>query len=109
MITEAGNRGPDVRSDCWVGLDPEADAGFEIRSKVEALFGESLAELVSKGIERLELLEHQVRVEDQGALPWVIMARLEAAARAAAGGNPEPYLPDRTRPLREPRPDRMLA
>lgn len=107
MSTEAGNRGPDVRSDCWIGLTSEAEAGFEIESRVEALYGESLTGLVSNGIEQLGLVEYHVRVEDQGALPWVIMARLEAAARAAVRNRPEPYLPDRIRPRTEPRPDRM--
>jgi citrate lyase subunit beta/citryl-CoA lyase len=80
---EAGHRGPEVRSDCWVRVDPAGPAGVVITSKVADLYGTSLRELLEAGVRGLGLEGAAVTVEDQGALPWVILARLEAAARAA--------------------------
>lgn len=93
---EAGRRGADVRSDCWVKVGFETPADIELNSKVEALYGESIRSLISAGLEALGITDAQVQVEDQGALPWVIAARLEAAAKAARPGLDACFLPERT-------------
>ena len=81
--SEAGHRGPEVRSDCWVHIDPAGPPGVRITSKVAELYGRSLEELVQGAVTALRIETASVTLEDQGALPWVILARLEAAARAA--------------------------
>lgn len=80
---EAGRRGPDVRSDCWVELTPTASGGIRInlKTKVEVMYGEASRQLVRDVLTKLRLPNVQVEMEDAGALPWVQMARLEAAAR----------------------------
>lgn len=107
MLGEAGNRGPDVRSDCWVQVELGAGPGVTIQSKVEALYGASLRTLISEGLEALGIPDARVTLHDQGALPWVVAARLEAAARASDPERPATFLPDILRPPREPRPDRL--
>jgi citrate lyase subunit beta / citryl-CoA lyase len=81
---EAGRRGEDVRSDLHVALEP-AGAGLEIelRSRVLSLYGDSIRATVEATLRRLGIDHARVEVDDAGALPWVIDARVEAAARAA--------------------------
>ena len=81
----AGARGPKVRSDCWVGVEPRESGGLEVElvSTVESYYGDSIRALLSAGCDTLGLTDAKVRVEDGGAYPWVMMARLEAAARDA--------------------------
>ena len=81
----AGNRGPRVRSDCWIGFQPATTGGLEIdlESTVEASYGESIRALLREGCAELGVTRGRLRCEDGGALPYVLMARLEAALRAA--------------------------
>jgi citrate lyase subunit beta/citryl-CoA lyase len=85
---EAGRRGPDVRSDCWVKITPRAVGGIEIHltTKVEVMYGEATRRLVRDVLTRLGLPNAQVEMEDGGALPFVQMARLEAAVRRLRPG-----------------------
>lgn len=78
---EAGRRGTDVRSDCWVSVSRSEIGGveLEITSKVGALFGESIAEIATATATALGAEGIRIRMEDQGALPWVLAGRVEAA------------------------------
>jgi citrate lyase subunit beta/citryl-CoA lyase len=82
---EAGRRGAAVRSDCWIELELKAHGGLavQIASKVQALYGEAITEQIAAGCADLGIEHASVTVEDQGALPWTVAARLEAAARRA--------------------------
>jgi citrate lyase subunit beta / citryl-CoA lyase len=83
---EAGRRGPDVRSDVHAAVElaaPGAGLQVEVRSRVEALYGDRIRESVTETLTALGVRDARVAVEDAGALPWVIQARVEAAARAA--------------------------
>jgi len=84
-IGQAGRRGPDVRSDCWVSVEPRASGGITVslKSKVEALYGRAIVEAVREGLPALGVPDAGVEVEDAGALPFVIAARLEAAVKRA--------------------------
>ncbi len=90
----AGRRGKDVRSDCWVSVEPVETGGiqFDIKSKVGFLYADSIRSLVSNGLEKLGLKHAKVELEDQGALPFVIMARLETAVRRALPDTEVPEL-----------------
>jgi citrate lyase subunit beta / citryl-CoA lyase len=81
---EAGRRGGDVRSDLHVTVEG-GGAGIEIelRSRVAALYGDSIRDTVAATLRTLGVAGARVAVEDAGALPWVIEARVEAAVRAA--------------------------
>lgn len=77
----AGNKGEKVRSDCFVELEIKSSGGItiDLTSKVEALYGESIITL-SKEVFTFFGIEHaHLIIEDKGALPFVIAARLEAA------------------------------
>jgi citrate lyase subunit beta / citryl-CoA lyase len=82
-LASAGNSGPRVRSDCEMTLELTKSGGIDItlNSRVKALYGRSITDqclaLLSKaGIENAKLL-----INDSGALPFVLSARLEAAVR----------------------------
>jgi citrate lyase subunit beta/citryl-CoA lyase len=80
---EAGRRGTDVRSDCWVKITPSQTGGIQLnaKTKVEVMYGDATRRLVHDGLARLGLANAQVELEDAGALPFVILARIEAAVR----------------------------
>ena len=82
---EAGDRGPKVRSDCWIAVEVRDQGGVEIalRSKIAGLYGESIESLVADGCAALGIDHARVEVEDQGALPFVLAARLETAVKRA--------------------------
>ena len=82
---EAGRRGKDVRSDCWVGIELRDSGGLalEMKSKVQALYGDDIRQRIVAGCATLGVTHAAVEVDDQGALPFVLMARLEAAVRRA--------------------------
>ena len=91
----AGARGPKVRSDCWVGLELAESGGLELElvSTVESYYGEGIRALLREGCQALGVVDAKLRVEDGGAYPWVLMARLEAAVRDA-GLTGEGWLPE---------------
>ncbi len=91
----AGRRGEDVRSDCYVSFFPNDFIGLnlEVKSKVESMYGESLRELCLEVLRGLKVEHCRLEVEDYGALPWMVSARIEAAVRRA-GLNPPEYLPE---------------
>ncbi|MAF65914.1 MAG: citrate lyase ACP [Planctomycetes bacterium] len=101
---EAGPRGERVRSDCWIGLTPELSGGvvLEVSSTVESTYGRSIRALCEQGARALGIEHARIRVEDGGALPFVLMARLEAAARRALGGLEARWLPECAQACREP-------
>ena len=81
----AGAAGPNVRSDCRVTLELRAHGGLqlELRSKVAGYYGASIREQVTAELRQLGVEDAVVLIEDAGALPFAISARLEAAARRA--------------------------
>ncbi|MFO7767968.1 MAG: aldolase/citrate lyase family protein [bacterium] len=106
LSASAGSRGEDVRSDCWVGIETAAPRETVVSSKVEVLYGESIRELTEEARETLSI-NGRLIIEDQGALPWVLSARLEAAARAAGTPGEIRLLPPRQRVVEDPRPARL--
>lgn len=80
-----GRRGPDVRSDLWVELEPRNSGGLEldIKSKVDFMYGDANRKLVLDTLRTLGVNHARAAIEDAGALPFVIMARLETAVRRA--------------------------
>lgn len=79
---EAGARGTDVRSDCWVAVAAAGDPpSLDVKSKVDAFYGASIRDLARATLATLGSSDLSLWMEDGGALPYVIMARLEAAVR----------------------------
>jgi citrate lyase subunit beta/citryl-CoA lyase len=93
---EAGRRGSDVRSDCWVRIAPAETGGIQLdlKSKVEGMYGDSIRRLVAEAIPSLGVPHATVEMEDAGALPFVMAARIEAAVRRLGGDVGKGYLPE---------------
>ncbi len=100
---EAGPTGDDVRSDLHVNVEIVKSGGLKIEldSKVGRLYGGSIREIAEHVLDALKIEHARVSIDDKGALPFTIAARLEAAAQragVAAKGDPRP---ERTVPERE--------
>ena len=80
---EAGKRGPEIRSDCWIEVEIRSSGGLEIdlQSKVAGMFGDRILALMNEGCRVLGVENARIAVEDQGALPFTLAARLETAVR----------------------------
>ena len=93
----AGNCGPEVRSDLQVSIEPRERGGLDVdlSSRVEAYYGDSIRRQAEEVLEALGLRHARIEIRDEGALPFVIAARIEAAARRAGLGQGTRVLPDR--------------
>ena len=94
---QAGKRGAQVRSDCWVEVTLDGGEGVRVslQSKVAGMYGDRIVAQVEEGCRALGVAAAAVAVEDQGALPYVIAARLECAVRRAGHEPAAPLLPPR--------------
>ena len=72
-VGAAGQQGPQVRSDCWIEVEPRQSGGLDIslQSKVAGMYGQSIEGLVGEGCRVMGLDHARVTVVDQGALPFV--------------------------------------
>lgn len=82
-IASAGNKGKGIRSDCFVTIEISKNSGLEINieSKVKVLYGNSIKKLAQDILAYFEISDAKVTIEDFGALPLVIAARMEAAIK----------------------------
>jgi len=96
-IGEAGHSGADIRSDLHVRIEPRERGGveIEIESRVQTYYGDSIRRQAEEVLEALGVRHAKVQIHDEGALPFVIAARIEAAARRASLGEGTRVLPDR--------------
>jgi len=78
-----GNKGEGIRSDCQVKLELREKGGLSIKlqSKVERMFGEQIRQQALEVLETLGVSHATLEIEDTGALPFVIGARIEAAVK----------------------------
>jgi citrate lyase subunit beta/citryl-CoA lyase len=93
----------DVRSDLEVRIEPHEHGGIEIgiESRVDVYYGASIRRQTEEVLEALGVRNARVEIHDEGALPFVIAARIEVAARRAGLGEGTRVLPAQL-PLREP-------
>jgi citrate lyase subunit beta/citryl-CoA lyase len=91
-VVSVGRRGPDIRSDLWIELELRQSGGIvlDIKSKVDFMYGEANRKLVLDTLKALGVHHARVAIEDTGALPFVITARLETAVRRAKPGSKGP-------------------
>jgi len=85
-IYREAKAGLDDRGDVVVSLSPaEKGTGvqLEIESRVMSMFGEQIRASVLDVIDNYELTDLKVRVQDRGALDYVIRARLITAIERA--------------------------
>src|SRR5271165_4792718 len=100
---EAGHWGTEVRSDVHVVFEVRESGEIEVllESRVAPYYGEAIREQAREVLGELGVKHARIVIHDEGALPFVIAARIEAAVRRAGGvvgkrALPKPY------PLPEP-------
>jgi citrate lyase subunit beta/citryl-CoA lyase len=93
---EAGHWGKEVRSDLHVALEFRAEGGIEIglESRVAAYYGQSILAQARHVLAELDVRDAHLMIHDEGALPFVIAARLESAVRRAGMGQGRRALPE---------------
>jgi citrate lyase subunit beta/citryl-CoA lyase len=93
---EAGRAGRDVRSDLHVSFEERSSGGIqiELRSRVDLYYGDRIRQQVVDALRVLGVDHAQLKIIDEGALPFVIAARVEAAARRAGLATDKAALPD---------------
>jgi citrate lyase subunit beta/citryl-CoA lyase len=94
---EAGHWGKDVRSDLHVALEPRDRGGLEItlESRVAPYYGDAILKQSRHVLESLSVKHARLVVHDEGALPFVISARIEAAAKRAGLAAGQKASPDK--------------
>ncbi len=90
-VAITGNSGPKVRSDCEVILQITSGGGIvtDLASRVKTLYGESIIRLTEEVLGFFGVANALVKINDSGALPFVIAARLEAAIKKLSDAEPE--------------------
>ncbi len=90
-----GNKGKGVRSDCAVTLEIKESGGIQLQidSKVKAIYGKQIERLALDILAFYALDNVNLLIDDSGALPFVLAARLEAAIREITGSKKEYLLP----------------
>lgn len=99
-VAEAGHWGKDVRSDAHVWIEPRERGGIDIvlESRVKPYYGDAIREQAEQVLSQLDVQHAQVLIHDEGALPFVIAARIEAAVHRAGLGKDLPSLPEKVAP-----------
>jgi len=94
-LAEAGNTGPRIRSDCFVTLELTETGGIRINlnSKVKSMYGNSITQLIRDELSYFGIDNANIVVDDSGALPFVISARIESAVKQLIETEEE-YLPE---------------
>lgn len=81
---EAGRLGKDVRSDLHVRFEPNGGPlEIELVSRVSLYYGENIRQQARELMAWLGVASGKLTITDEGALPFVVAARIEAAVRRA--------------------------
>jgi citrate lyase subunit beta / citryl-CoA lyase len=106
---EAGHWGKEVRSDVHVAFEARASGGVEIslESRVAPYYGTAIMEQTRDVLAELGVKHARVAIHDEGALPFIISSRIEAAARRA-GSSPGKRSLSQQHPLPPPSPKDRL-
>ena len=94
-IEIAGNRGDGVRSDCFVSLQrtKSKENVITLSSKVKTLYGDDIMHLCRDMLAFYGITHALLEIEDRGALPFVLAARMEAVIRRQIKTDREYLLP----------------
>ena len=81
LKSSAGKKGESVRSDCYFEIESKNSGGIkiELNSKVSSMYGESIKEQIKDICKYFGIRNAKILIEDSGALPFVMEARLESA------------------------------
>ncbi len=91
----AGKKGDRVRSDCFVEIELTNSGGIQstLISKVDSMYGESINDLIIMMCEFFEIKNAKIHLDDYGALPFTIAARIEAAYKKVNPADEREFLP----------------
>ncbi len=94
ICATSGNSGPKIRSDCKITLELRNLGGIaiDLKSKVEVLYGESIRQQCIDVLDYFGIKNALLTIDDSGALPFVLSARLESAIKNLSESEGE-YLP----------------
>jgi len=97
---EAGPQGDAVRSDVWVSVELRSKGGLtlDVESRVDAYYGDSIRQQLRSMLTDAGVEHARVEMQDQGALPYVLAARVEAALHRAGVSPGGACLPEETAP-----------
>lgn len=92
ITAQVGRR--DAASDCWIRLEIKNKGGIQVEqlSKVQSLYGQSISRTISRMIAFLDITDAHLTLLDNGALPFVLQARIEAAVRQCCPETSKEYL-----------------
>ena len=90
-----GNKGDRVRSDCFITFELKDSGGIKIdlTSKVKSMFGDDIMNKAKDILSFYNIENAQLIIEDAGALPFVLAARIEVAIKKVVQSDKE-YLLD---------------
>jgi citrate lyase subunit beta/citryl-CoA lyase len=90
-----GHFGDEIRSDCQVELTITTSAGINltINSRVERIYGDQMRSLIMNIMDHFGIKNANIKLEDSGAVEFVIAARMEAAIRMVMDTEREYLLP----------------
>ncbi|HYL14929.1 MAG TPA: aldolase/citrate lyase family protein [Terriglobales bacterium] len=99
-VGEAGRWGDDIRSDTHVWIEPRERGLVDIvlESRVKPYYGDAILAQARQVLDSFKVQHAQVVIHDEGALPFVISARIEAAVKRAGLGEDGKALPERIAP-----------
>jgi citrate lyase subunit beta/citryl-CoA lyase len=96
-VADAGHHGKEVRSDLHVTIEPRDSGGLEItlESRVCLYYGSSILSQTRQVLESFGVKHARISIHDEGALPFVISARIETAVKRAGLGTDQKVLPEK--------------
>ncbi len=85
QIFTAGDNNPESRSDCFVSLQLKESGNIstELNSIVDVMYGKSIKTLARTILEFFEIKHAHLKIEDTGALDFVLAARIETVVKMA--------------------------
>ncbi|TSA29057.1 MAG: citrate lyase ACP [Ignavibacteriales bacterium] len=91
----AGKRGNNIRSDCFVEIELTKGKGIRssLQSKVNSMYGQNINDLIITMCDFFEIKHAEILVEDNGALPFTLAARFEAAYKKLRPDDSREFLP----------------
>lgn len=109
MIATAGNRGDNVRSDCYITLSISDSGGqvINVQSKVKSLYGDSIISFCKDILSYFQINNANLTIEDKGALPFTLAARLEFVIKQLIPDTREYLLPFTDSELKHFSPDSL--
>lgn len=92
---EAGRQGKDVRSDLFVRFEPREGAlEIDLQSRVGLYYGDNIREQAKQVLAAMQVSSGKLTIVDEGALRFVIGARIETSVRRAGLGHGKRWLPE---------------